>query len=485
MPWYPHRKDVRPSRRRVLAALAAAGVGISLGGCGPTSPRPGGPRGGPSPTPPPTGEGPTGPAASVSPSAPATAIPSAVPPTATPTPVPRTLALWTTRPDSPWLKAISAAADLLTAIHPNLRVEVSGGHSDFGKIVESFGTLQAPDVIEPGDLVPFAARSLVQPLDHLLTSDTVDASNYLPAMWENGSWRGKAYGIPALDHGPELGLVWNTSLTATASAPQTWSDLYVFGRQLTRRDAGGTIQTLGFDPLDGVGGILDTVRDVTGQDWFDSASNHVTIDNPVFRSFVDGIVGYYRAVGIEQVLSFRKTYPPMTGSPRSAVNVGREVAILNGYWSVAEVDQLARDRSWAFNFAWPPTLTGGTRVQRVGGRILAIPTIATAVDDAWALVSVLCGDSANRTLYEQVGTCAMTRSFLKTGAWQGRPGMQFYVDSLGQATRLTSRSNNVVAGFAQAKWTEAIGEVLGGTQSTTDALKAAQVDIQTEVSRAR
>ncbi len=228
-------------------------------------------------------------------------------------------------------------------------MSVSGGHADFGKTVEDFGTLQVPDVIEPGDLVPFAARSLVQVLDHLLTSDTVDASNYLPAMWANGAWREKTYGIPALDHGAELGLVWNTSLTATAFAPRTWSDLYVFGRQLTTRDASGAIQTLGFDPLDGVGGILDTVRDVTGQNWFDASTNRVILDNPVYRGFIDGILAFYKAVGIEQILTFRQANRPLTNSEQSAVNVGRQVAILNGYWSVAEVEQLARDRSWKFD----------------------------------------------------------------------------------------------------------------------------------------
>lgn len=379
---------------------------------------------------------------------------------------------------------MNASANLMTAAHPNIRVEVSGGHSDFGQIVESFGTFQVPDVIEPGELAPFAARSLVQSLDHLLTSDTIDLSNYIPAMWSNGSWRGKTYGIPALDHGAELGLVWNTSLTATASAPQSWSDLCVFGRQLTRRDANGAIQTLGFDPLDGVGGILDTLRDVTGQDWFDSASNRVTLDNPVFRSYVDGIVGYYKAVGIEQFLSFRQTYRPLTNSEQSAVNVGREVAILNGYWSVAEIGHLAQEHgSWAFDFTWSPTLAAGTRVQRVGGRVLAIPSIAKDVDDAWALLTVLAGDEANQLFCDRVGTFAMTRSFLKTDGWKGSAGIQFYVDSLQQATRLTSRSNNVVAGFAQAKWIQVFGEVLGGKQSTADALKAAQADIQTEVGR--
>ena len=406
-----------------------------------------------------------------------------VPPSPTPTPAPRTVEIWTTRDDSPWLQALRQAAEPFHADHPNVTVDVSGGHVDFGQIVEDFGTGQAPDVLEPGDLVPLAARSMLRSLADRLVGSKIDPSNYVSAMWANGSWNGSTYGIPALDHGPELGLAWNTSLTATATAPTSWADLYLFGRQLTRRDANGTIQTLGFDPLDGVGGILDTVRDVTGQEWFDPPSKRVSLDSPAYQTYLEGVVEFYNAVGIDPLSAFRKSYRPLTNTEQSAVDLGRQVAIVNGYWSVAEIARFARDPSWQFDYAWVPSSPAGAHVQRIGGRVLGIPSVANAPDDSWALIEILSGDATNRLFCDAVGTCAMSQSFLATGGWSGRPGMQFYVDSIGQATRLTSRSSNVVTGFAETKWVQAIGEVLSGKESAPNVLKAAQAEIQAEVNR--
>ena len=395
------------------------------------------------------------------------------------------MTVWTSRSDTPWLDAVRRAASLYQAKHPNVTVDVTGDHSDFGEVVESFGTGQAPDVIEPGDLVPLMARSMVEPLDRYLPGSSIDSSNYPAAMWANGSWRGKTYGIPALDHGPELGLAWNTSLTATASAPASWDDLYVFGRQLTQRDSSGAITMLGFDPLDGVGGLVDTVRDVTGQEWFDPASSKVNLDNPAYQSFLTGVASYYNALGLEQVLAFRKTYRPLTNTGQSAVNAGRQVAILDGYWSVAEIARLAHDQSWQFGYAWVPSVPSGQRIQRIGGRLVAIPTVARTPDDSWPLLEVLCGDAANKIMCDAVGTFAMTRSFLKSDNWKSRPGMQFYADSMERASRVTSRSNNVVAGFAQEKWVQALGAILSGSQSVADALKTVQSSVDAEVSKVR
>lgn len=411
------------------------------------------------------------------------ALPTPVPASPTPTAVPRTLTLWTTRSDAAWLLALTRAASALSARRPSLSVRLSGGHVDFGQIIENFGTDQAPDVIEPGDLVPFAARSLVRPLDAYLVGGSLSPANYFPAMWSNGGWRGKTYGIPALDHGTELGLIWNTSLTATASAPSSWDELYVFGQRLTQSDASGAIRILGFDPLDGVGGLLDTVRDVTGQEWFDTNTQRVAMASSSYRSFLDSIVSYDNAIGVDRLLVFRQTNRPLTDQRQSAINLGHQVAVLDGYWSVAEIDRFARQHSWQFDYAWVPAIPAGARIQRFGGRVLSIPSLARHPDDAWELVVQLAGDATSRLFCERVGTCAMTRSFLRSGAWKVRPDLAFYVASLDQATRLTGRSNNVVAGFAQEKWTQALSDVLSGRASAADALRSAQTAVQTEVNR--
>ncbi len=473
----------KTTRRRFLGTLGSMGLVVAVAGCGSNQ--------GPSalhPVARPTGvfaPGGSGDLSSTEVLASHTtdSTPTPVPPSPTPTPAPRTMKVWTARSDGPWLQAIRWASNAYHSSHPNVTIDVSGGHEDFGEIVESFGAGLGPDVIEPGNPVPLMTRGMVQPLEKYLHGSAVDPSNYFPAMWANGSWGGKTLGIPALDHGTELGLAWNTSLTATAHAPSSWDELFIFGRQLTQRDASGGLQMLGFDPLDGVGGILDTVRDVTGQEWFDPVTNRVSLDNPSYQAYLEKIVTYYSTIGIEQIVTFRKSNLPLTNRENSAMNMGRQVAILDGYWAVSDLARLGHNHAWQFGYAWVPSLPAGSQIQRLGGCILSIPSVAPLPDDAWRLIETLCSDATNRIMCDQVGTCVMTLSFLKSDAWRRYPGMQFYVDSVRQATRLTSRSNNVVSGFAQEKWVQAVGAVLAGKQSIGDALKAAQSAVQAAANR--
>jgi ABC-type glycerol-3-phosphate transport system substrate-binding protein len=301
-------------------------------------------------------------------------------------------------------------------------------------------------------------------------------------MWKNGAWRGKPYGIPALDHGPELGLIWNTSLIAGAP-PSTTNDLYQFARRLTRQDPAGAIQFLGFDPLDGVGGLLDTARDVVGQDWINAQSRGVQLSTPPYQAFLAALSGYYAAIGADRLGDFRQATSPMTDASDSAVNLGKQGAILTGYWSVAEVARLAKDGGWKFESTWAPTMAGGTTVQRLGGLVLTIPVVAKQPDDGWELIQHLASDETSGVFLDTVGTFAATRSFVNAGSWKKYPGLTFWIDSLNQASHLTSRSENSVASLAQERWTQAITDVLVNNKSPTDALNAAKSAIQAELNK--
>src|SRR5207249_244607 len=135
--------------------------------------------------------------------------------------------------------------------------------------------------LEIGSLGPLAARGVLKSLDSYLTTSRVSSSNYLPTMWENGGWKGTIQGIPALDHGPELALFWNRTLAGDAidagSPPTTLADVLRIGRSLTKKAPDGKLILLGYDPLDGVGALLDTARDLTGQSWLSSNGSQVQL----------------------------------------------------------------------------------------------------------------------------------------------------------------------------------------------------------------
>ncbi|HLZ08871.1 MAG TPA: extracellular solute-binding protein [Chloroflexota bacterium] len=413
-----------------------------------------------------------------------TPVPSA---TAVPTPIPRTATWWTGPADSTWLGASNEALRQLTLASPEFTVKVSGGHADFGRIIAGLASGQSPDVVDIGMVGPFASRGVLRSIDDLVGQGTTSASNYATPMWLNGSWTGKMYGIPALDHGPELGLVWNSSLAGgelmVGSPPTRWDELCRAGRSLTQPATTGTIERLGFDPLDGVGSLLDTVRDLTGEEWYDSTSKRVTLANTGYQTFLEGVLAYYASVGAERVAQFRQDVSPLTDSMDSGFIQGRQVALLTGYWTIGAMAQPEHDHNWKFASTWSPTLDGKQSIQRLGGRLAAIPVAAKNPPTSWDLVTFLAGDVTNGIFLDRTGRFSASRSFVNGATWENHPNLTFFLESITSATILSARGNNAVAGFAQVKWDQAIDDVISGRRGTSDALSVAQSGIEAEVRR--
>ena len=481
------QQSVRLSRRKALG-LAGAFAWFGIIGCGaqpqPVASTPAAPS--PAPTTTPRVPVPTETIA-IKPSQPeptATPVPS---PTNVPTPVPREATWWTGPPGATWLAAASDVSRQVTRSHPEFTVRVSGGHGDFGRLVGSMASGQAPDVIDVGSIGSFASRGVIRTLDGYLSADTVSASNYPEPMWLNGSWSGKTYGVPALDHGPELGLVWNASLSGNdltaVDPPKLSSLLYAVGHTLTQPGGIGPIDRLGFDPLDGVGSLLDTVRDVTGVDWYDPISRRVNLANSMYQEYIDGVMAYYSLIGTDRISQFRQDVAPMTDRADSGENQGKQVALLDGYWTVGAISRLETDRAWQFLSTWAPTLKGVDRVQRLGGRLAVIPSAAKNPTNSWDLIKVLASDRANQTFLAGSGHCATSNSFVAGGTWKQYPGLSFFVDSIAAASVLSGRGNNPVAGFAQVKWDQALQSLISGNQSSSEVLAMAQAAIEAEVRR--
>ena len=118
-----------------------------------------------------------------------------------------------------------------------------------------------PDVIffDRYAVAEWAARGAFEPLDDYIARDygSVDAmaSRFYVPCWQEGSYRGKVYGIPnSVDN---RALYYNKDLLKSAGLvdergeavpPRTWRDLQDYAVKLTRHDADGNITVVGFAP---------------------------------------------------------------------------------------------------------------------------------------------------------------------------------------------------------------------------------------------
>ncbi|HEX5414059.1 MAG TPA: hypothetical protein VFZ25_00235 [Chloroflexota bacterium] len=469
------KRAVAIGRRRLLRGGAVAVVGAVLVACSgnpPTTPSP--PRL-PSATPNPPASPITLPTPTLPPSPEPTA--TAVPPT--PTPVPRLVTIWTADSSSILVKAIESVGRTLSGQTPPLQVAVVGGQADYGKIVQSLALTIGPDLIDPGALTPYATRGVLRALDGYLASGPVQPTDFPQVMWDNGQWQGKTYGVPALDNGPELGLLVNRALVGgNVTTPDSWDRLFSFGLAATKKGGQG-IDVLGWDPLNGVGGLLQTVESLTGQPWNDPKTKKVILNNPVYQSYLDHLRAYYGALGIESLDSFRKKSATAAIPADSGLARGSEAAVIGGYRLAAA---LGDNASQSFVANWIPA-PAGSKVQRLGGHFLAIPTVAPRPDDSWAVLSFLAGDQANNLLFAEAGCCAWSNTFLTSQGWQKRPAVGFYANSMTQYTSIEGQPVSPIAGYAQGIWQAAVGNVIQNGTSPADALKAAQSAVDAEIER--
>jgi hypothetical protein len=229
-----------------------------------------------------------------------------------------------------------------------------------------------------------------------------------------------------------------------------------------------------------VGSLLDTVRDLTGQNWIDPNEKKVTLDNPAYAAYLTSIVEYYRDLGADNVSKFRQDVPPLTDTRDGGENRGRQVAIVSGYWTVSDVATMSQNPTWTFSASWAPAMPSVGKIQRVGGRLIVIPIGSRQPAGGWDLTQFLVGDLANTAFFSRTGRFVATQSFLAAKSGTGPASLQFFIDSMRTATQVKSHDGSPVASFAEVKWEQAVSDVLAGNRSVADALGIAQKTVDAE-----
>jgi multiple sugar transport system substrate-binding protein len=147
-----------------------------------------------------------------------------------------------------------------------------------------------PDVfdIEQGNLVQFASKGLLLPLDAYMKRDSVKASDFYTASLQEGQWNGKTLGTGpgtqyALPWDYQVG-VWFYNKTmfeqAGVSLPKpgwTWADVRADALKLTKRDASGNITQYGTIAPNNPNADLWLLTKALGGSYFSSNLNKVTL----------------------------------------------------------------------------------------------------------------------------------------------------------------------------------------------------------------
>ena len=351
-----------------------------------------------------------------------------------------------------------------------------------------------PDVAVGNAPYPeFWARGAAVPLDDMIAKSKVVNKTDIPqASWAYASYKGKTYGVPAIEAFVRYGLCLDmTNLAKLNVDPKTlswdWDTLTQMQQQLTQKAANGSVSVIGIDPLDSMGGAFGGGNPFYwGQAWgieyFDEQNNTFNFDNAQLVDAMTTVKKVYDiAGGAQAVAGFHNSYGTWATSPTSAFPSGVEDMQIDGYWDAGWVAHSAPGRQFAYTWPAVPAARKGFKFQSTGGHSAFLPKGAKHPAEAFQLIEYLVGDSAAQTIFDGSGFLGARLSFLSKVDASKYPGLDFFINTAKQNDKLNSIPSNPIESYTSTQWGTALQNVLYGKVQPKDALQQLQQQVTNEL----
>lgn len=380
------------------------------------------------------------------------------------------------------------AAQMVTQL-PDLNVAWLINSQNETKLPAAIAAGTPPDVTAGGIAYPeIFAKGAATPIDDLLAKGTAIVKSDIPdPAWQYASYKGKTYGVPAIEAFARYGLCLDmTNLQQYGVDAKTlswdWDTLTQLQQQATKT-SGGAVQVLGIDPLseNGSFGAGSFFAQAWGISTFDAKTLTYNYDNEQLAEAMASIKKLYDlAGGPGPIATWRKQYPQWVGSATAAIPSGVQDMSIIAYFAPGQVAHDAPNRTFAFTWPPVPAAKKGYKIQTVGSHNLLIPAGAKHVAEAFQLIGFLVGDSAEQSLFDHAGFLGARLSFLKKVDTSKYPGLDFYFNSVQQADNVAGPLPDPISSFTGTGWRAAVQSVLSGKAQPADALKQLQQQVTTE-----
>jgi multiple sugar transport system substrate-binding protein len=363
---------------------------------------------------------------------------------------------WGGVPANESFKKIEEAANAQSKTYEVRHTRVSGVAT---KLAEAIVAGSPPDV-ETGNLpyAEFWVQGYAEPLDQRISkSKIIKRDDLPPAAWKFGSYKGKTYGVPAVEGFIRWGLVANEELLGQkgldpARIPTVWDELLIWHRQLTILE-GGQLRQLGLDPLDAMGGGTGGPDPlIWGPSWgirfYDEEKERFDLTNPALEEALAVIKLFYdQAGGLAAMSEFR---------------AGTQAMQINGPWTPGELAKNAPDKRYAYTWVPVPAKRKGKKIQSTGGHFANLPKGSPHPDQGFEFIEFLWGDQAHDIIFEGTGWLTARKSYLARVNASRYRGLDFYIKSVTQADEMWEAPVNPIDGFFGQQWNSQMNELLAG-----------------------
>ncbi|MCK9221083.1 MAG: extracellular solute-binding protein [Limnochordia bacterium] len=376
------------------------------------------------------------------------------------------------------IDVIKAGISRFEEANPGINVEVRQ-RGTWDDVVVRIVSGVAPDILSVDAVrtAEMAQSGVLMELDDLIAQFQLEPK-ILPAMWDNAKMNGRTYSVPALESGPRAGMLWNkdmvneAGLAVNPDEALTWPEFLDYADKLTRINADGSVERIGFDPRNGQNTSLNNIEPLWNAMWLNHDTHLPQLDSPEFvqgfELLTERVYQKYPAFGGSDgwyVISTQKVATTMLGSyaPRTIQTTNPGINLLTT-WS-PHVDGMKTQRL----FSWGLAIPVGAEYPEISMRLIEF--LATDVEFQLDLFSAVGWMGAGIDLY------GVLPDYIDD------PATMWYVRSLAEAEITTAHYPHPALGTAQRLFNAAKNKIFNLEEPADNALKEANRLLLAEMER--
>jgi len=380
---------------------------------------------------------------------------------------------------------LQALVDEYNAAQTEIRVRASFVPiGDGERILATLAGGSPPDLITVWDwmVVPLGASGALLPLDEALATAGVTSADYLPGIWDYGSFQGAKYGLPTTLN--VYGFMWNKDVFAAAgldpeAPPRTIAELDAVAAQLTVADARGNLRRLGFYP-----NVTAIYFYAFGGQLYDPETLAPTIDHPGNVAALTWLAEYYRTYDINRIRRFQAGWGDLA-SPYNPFYRGQLAMQEGGQWEVLFTAEYAPDLNWGVT-TFPAPEGGRPDVAPVQGSFWVVPQGARNQPQALDFLLWLTAAEQSSRFAAALANIPPRADALAMPAFQETvtPALQIYIDML-QTGFVFTPPPLPVGLYLSQQLNQALVAVQDGTATPLQALQTVQRNVERELEKYR
>lgn len=337
-----------------------------------------------------------------------------------------------------------------------------------------------PDCHSNHDYPNLYTRGAVLPVQDMVeASDILSKDMMLEWTWDYAFFGGDMIGVPGIESYVQWGLNVNSNGAEEAgldieNPPVTWEELLEWHKAMTITDDAGNLLQLGLDPNDAMGGDVDFQTSSYGIKWYDEETKEFDLGNERMEEIFAMTSEFIKIAGPDQFAGMRQVQG--NGGWGQAVEAGVQMMIIEGYWHPGET-QIVKPEIAQYNRAsWAPVSEDrrDVKMQAVNAHFVQIFKEAKNPTGAFKLGEFFNTVTACDIIFKEVGWIHPVKEFIPMIDANAFPGLDFYVQSEGEATEWHLLRRCPIHWFVKSQWDSLRDQV--SREELTPAEAAAQLN---------